>query len=113
MASFTTTITEQNDSDNRRLYHIDGHSVKFPRLVIQTRKEAANLEASGNSKLQVVFGTSEDGSTPISSKIVMAAEARYPANAQTTDVISALSVLRDFVASDEFTDLVISQKYVQ
>jgi anthranilate phosphoribosyltransferase len=113
MASFTTTISEYSDKENKRTYAIDGHTVSAPRLVIQKRKVPSVPEANAESHLLVVYGTDDSESNPLSAKIVFDAGVRYPANGQSDDVTAALAVFRDFVASDEFTSMVTSQAYVQ
>lgn len=113
MASFTTTISEFSDQENRRTYSVSGHTVQKPTLVIQKRKVPANSEGVATSNLQVVYGTTDSDSVPLSSKVVFSADVRYPANGTSTDVDAALVVFRDFVASDEFTALVNAQTYVQ
>jgi hypothetical protein len=113
MAGFTTTITEFSDSENRRKYAIDGHTVQAPRVLIQKRKEPSTSAGIADSELMVVYGTTDADSEPLSAKVVFSASVRFPANGQSSDVTAALAVFRDMVASDEFTNLVNSQEYVQ
>lgn len=112
MANFATVVTVFSDSENRRTYAIAGNTVRKPRLLIQKRKVPANSTASSESSLQVVYGTEDAGSNVLPSKIVFDTGVRYPANCLATDVTAALVVFRDFVASDQFTNLVNSQAYV-
>lgn len=113
MASFTTTITEFSDSENRRTYMVDGSTVAAPKLLIQKRTVPKTTDGAASSDLMVVYGTEDADGNPLASKVVLAANVRYPANGQSADVTAALAVFRDFVASDEFTALVNSQAYVQ
>lgn len=112
MSSFTTTIEEFSDSENRRTYAVSGHTVQKPRLLIQKRKVPASTSANAESELQVVYGTLDAAGEVLPAKIVFSANVRYPANGTSTDVSAALAVFRDFVASDEFTNMVNSQTYV-
>jgi hypothetical protein len=113
MASFATTITEFSDKENNRTYMVSGHTVQAPRLVIQKRKVPTSKSGSAESHLMVVYGTEDAEGNPLASKVVFDAGVRYPADGQSEDVTAALAVFRDFVASDEFTDLVTSQAYVK
>ena len=113
MASFATVIEEFSDKENNRTFMVTGHTVQAPRLVIQKRKVPATATANSESRLQVVYGTSDADSNPLQAKVVFGADVRYPANGQSADVTAALAVFRDFIASDEFTALVNTQAYVQ
>lgn len=113
MASFTTTISEFSDQENKRTYMVTGHTVQAPKLLIQKRSVPKTASSAGESQLMVVYGTTDADSLPLASKVVFSADVRYPANGQSSDVAAALAVFRDFVASDEFTNLVNSQAYVQ
>lgn len=112
MASFTTTISEFSDSENRRTYEVSGHTVQKPKLVIQKRRVPSSTAANAESNLQVVFGTVNSTGDVLPSKIVISADARYPANGTITDVQAALAAFRDLVQSDEFTNMVMSQSYI-
>lgn len=113
MASFTTTISEFSDAENRRTYAITGHTVQAPRLMIQKRSQPKTPESNGSSSLMVVYGTEDANGDVLQSKVVFEASVRYPANCVSADVTAALAVFRDFVASDEFTNVVNAQSYVQ
>lgn len=113
MASFTTTISEFSDTENRRTFMVNGHSVQEPKLLIQKRKVPTTQDANQESELMVVYGTTGPDSIPLSKKVVFAASVRYPANGDSADVTAALAVFRDMVASDQFTAMVTSQAYVQ
>lgn len=112
MASFITSITEFSDSDNRRTYQVSGHTVVKPKLVIQKRKVPASPSAIAESDLTVVYGTVDATGLPLASKVAIGANVRYPANAASADITAALVAFRDFVASDQFTNLVNSQGYI-
>lgn len=113
MASFVTVISEFSDSENRRTYNIAGHTVQAPKLLIQKRKVPGTAQAVAETELMVVYGTTDAESNPLPSKVVFSASVRYPADGQSATVTAALAVFRDFVQSDQFTNLVNSQAYVQ
>jgi hypothetical protein len=111
MAAFTTSITERSDEKNRRVWTIDGSTVSKPRLLIQKRKEA-EFEGKSFDSLDVVYGTEDVSGTPLADKIVFTSSVRRPNNALAADIAAALAVYRDFINSDEFTQMVTSQDYV-
>lgn len=113
MASFTTVVSEFSDQENRRTYAISGHTVQAPKLLIQKRKVPSTANGNSESELQVVYGTTDAADVPLQSKIVFLANVRYPADGKSTDIADALAKFRDFVASDEFTNMVNTQGYVQ
>jgi len=113
MASFSTTISEFSDTENRRTYAISGHTVQAPKLLIQKRSVPKTASSVGESTLSVIYGTTDADGNIHPSKVGFAANVRYPADGQASDVTAALAVFRDFVASDEFTALVNAQSYVQ
>jgi hypothetical protein len=92
---------------------VAGHTVQAPRLVIQKRKVPATGAANAESHLMVVYGTSDAEGIPLASKVVFDVGVRFPANGTASDTTAALAVLRDLVASDQFTTLVNSQAYVK
>jgi hypothetical protein len=112
MGSFTTSITEFSDSENRRTYSVSGHTVQAPKLLIQKRTVPKTTASACESALSVVYGTADAEGSPLATKVNLSASVRYPANGQSADVTAALAVFRDFVASDEFTNMVTSQDYV-
>lgn len=113
MASFLTVITEFSDKENQRKYSIAGGTVSKPRQLIQKRVEPATPQAKAISSLDVVYGTTDPDGNVHPSKVVFGASVRFPRDALQADIDAALAVFRDFVASDQFTNMVNSQEYVQ
>lgn len=113
MASFTTVIKEFDDKSNHRTYSLPNNTVQQPKLLVQKRKTAATPEALAEDRLMVVYGTSDPDGLPLAKKIVFEADVRRPANALAADITAAKALFREFVASDEFDDIVDSSDYVQ
>jgi hypothetical protein len=113
MASFSTVIKSYSESENVRSYSIAGHTVQKPRILKQKRRAPTSPTASAESELQVQYGTVDIVGSPLPGKIVFTANVRYPLDGLAADVTAALAVFRDFVASDQFTDMVNSQNYVK
>jgi hypothetical protein len=113
MASFATVISEFSDAENRRTYIVSGHTTVAPKLVIQKRKTASTGTGQNEDQLMVVYGTKDAANVPLESKVVFDANVRRPVNGDAAVVTAALAVFRDFVASDEFTNMVTGQGYVK
>lgn len=112
MAALITDITEFSDQENKRTYSIAGHTVQKPTLLIQKRKVPQSSTANAENELQVVYGTEDAAAQPLTSKVVFTASVRFPANALSADIDSALRTFREVVTSDEFTTMVDSQDYL-
>jgi hypothetical protein len=106
-------MSEFSDKENSRTYAVSGHTVAAPRLVTQKRKVPTSTSSVAESTITVVYGTEDAEGNPLTSKVAIGANVRYPANGQAADVAAAKAVFRDLVASDEFDNLVDSQAYVQ
>lgn len=113
MAAFTTVITEHNDSENRRVYAITGHTASMPKLLIQKRKEPTATNKVASDTLMVVYGDEDASAVPIENKCVLEAVIRRSIEGSSTISAAALAVFRDFVASDQFAAIVSGQTYVQ
>lgn len=113
MAAFTVAIQEYSDQANSRKYTVNGHTVQKPKLVLQKRTVGSVGGASGTDTLSVVYGTEDSAGEPLSGRVVFEANVRRPVEAIAADVTAALADFRNFIASDEFTDLVNTQNYIQ
>lgn len=113
MANMTTVLKEFADNGNSRTYSAPAHSVQAPRLVIQKRTVPATLGGVSESSAKVVFGTVDALNVPLLQKISFEAVPRYPVGAKAADITAALALFREMVASDNFTDLVLSQNWLQ
>lgn len=111
MTLLVTEIVEASDSENRRTFHVDGHTVASPRLLIQKRKEAPSVTGVASDELQIVYGTADSNGEPLSSKLNISVRVARPANARSTEVDLGVALLRDLVQSTEFDNLVSSQAY--
>lgn len=112
MAAFTTVITQRNDTDNRRVYTIDGSTTSMPRLLIQKRVEAGPTGVSKDT-LSVVYGTEDAAGSPLASKVVFEASIKRPNDGSATVLANAKAAFLDFLNSDQFGQMVTSQDYVQ
>lgn len=112
MVDMTTVMHEDSDEKNRRVLSIDGHTVAAPKLFIQKKKEAATGTSVAESSVQTVYGAFDAAGVPLDSKVVIETKIRYPANARATEKDACLAVHREMVASDNFTRVFNSQRYL-
>lgn len=112
MPAMATVLTEFSDSGNSRTSTISGHTALKPRIVIQKRKVAATTESSPEDHISVIYGTEDAAGAILSSKVAFDVSLRRPVNGDAADVTAALVILRDIVASDEFTAVTTTQNWL-
>jgi hypothetical protein len=112
MAAMATVLTEFADNNNSRTFILAGHTSVKPKLVIQKRKIALSAAASAENTVTVVYATTDVAGAILSSKISFDVTVRVPQSGDAADVAAALVVLRDIVASDEFTATLASQGWL-
>ena len=113
MPAMATSLTEFADNGNSRTYTVSGHTALKPRLVIQKRKIPATAEASAEVQVNVVYGTVDAANVILASKVAFEMAVRYPVNGTAADTTAALVVIRDIIASDEFTTAVNTQNWLK
>lgn len=113
MAAMSATLTRFSAVGNAATYTAAGHVVQSPRLVLMKRKIPGTAQnAVASSEATVLFGTIDSAGQLLSSRIAISASARIPVNGTEADVDSAIALFRDFVAADEFVNLVKAQLFV-
>lgn len=113
MAAMATAITEFANNGNSRTYTRTGHTALNPRLVIQKRKVATSPQGSAEDTIDVISGTVDAAGLILPGRIAFSIIVRRPVLGLATDVTAALAVIRDIVASDEFTVTVTSQNFLK
>lgn len=111
MPSMTTALTETFSQGNVKRYIIDTiHTANMPNYVVQSVKPATAQTKITGTEVKVDLSTTDAvTSERLDSRLVLTAMARFPANCSVGDVTTALGILRDIVASDEFGDAVLNQ----
>lgn len=112
MAVMTTTLTEYADLGNSRKYTYDGHTAAKPKYALQKRREATGNKTVMEDTLSVIALTEDADGAFLPSPIVMEARVSRPKDGISADLSAALVVFRDFVASDEFGDMISTQNFV-
>jgi len=112
MSVMTTDLTEFSDYGNSRTYTFDGHSALKPNLVIQKRRVPSQGQQVAEDIITVLTGTVDSEGMMLPQRVSLEVKVRRPINGQSTDVDSVLAVFRDIIASDEFTNSVVTQEYL-
>lgn len=113
MAAMATAVTEFADNGNSRTYTRTGHTALNPRLVIQKRKVASSPQGSAEDTIDVISGTVDAEGIILPGRIAFSITVRRPVLGLAADVTAALAVIRDIVASDEFTTTVTTQNFLK
>lgn len=113
MAGMTTVLTEFSDNGNSRTYTTSAHTATEPRLVIQKRKVASGLTSSLEDTVQTISSTEDAAGELLDQKVLIETRVRRPANGIAADVAAALVIHRDLIASDEFTNTVNTQEWLE
>lgn len=114
MASFTTGIEEFANNGNSVTFAISAsHTAAAPRLVIQKRRVASGNKQYYEMEMDIVHGLLDSESLPIATRLSSNVAVKVPVQASGSEIDALLAHLRDFVASDEFTDSVKKQLWLQ
>lgn len=113
MAAMSTSVTGYGETANSRTYTYTGHTLSDPRMIIQKRKVATGFEGTYENSITVVTGVN-DSTGAINSKRAGFEIRQYgPVDGLAADVTAALAIIRDIVASDEFTTVTTTQAWVK
>jgi len=114
MASFTTGIEEQSSNGGSTTYAITAtHTAQAPRLVLGKLRFATGNKSVYETEVQVVHGLVDGDGAAVTERLSAKALLHVPLVATSTEIDNILVDFRDFVASDEFTDMVKKQLKLQ
>jgi len=106
MAAMTTVLNNYQNFGDKRTYFTTGHTAQKVKLVVAGRKLPVGNQKVVESSLSVQHSTEDDDGLVLSSRPTIGMNFRAPIDGQTTDVTAIKAIFRDFVASDEFDDLI-------
>lgn len=109
MAGMTTELKEFSQNGNSVTYMTASHALDKVELVLLSRRVPAGNQTVARSSVTVLQGTVDDNGLPMASKISLGVTIAIPLGGQSADVSSALTILRDYVASDDFQALIDNQ----
>lgn len=112
MAAMSTALTVFNDSLNERTYFTSGHTTQKPKMVAVRRRVPSNGAGVAETTVVVYHATEDDAGDVLPQKVAMEVRIKDPIQGQSSDRDAVLVILRDIVASDEFTSLVSTQQYL-
>jgi len=112
MAAMSTALVEFADNGDSRTYTTSGHSASKPKIVIQKRRVPAGNQILAEVSVSVIHATEDSVGAVLPQKVALTASAKYPITGDYADVTAALVILRDIVASDEFTATLASQNWL-
>jgi hypothetical protein len=108
----TTVLTEFSNNGNSRTSTLTGHTAIEPKLVIEKRRVPDGNQTMVEYSCKIVSATEDGDGAVLANKVSFEVIARYPILGQSTDVDSALAVMRDIVANDEFANSVNTQEWL-
>jgi hypothetical protein len=108
----TTVLTEFSNNGNSRTSTLASHTAIEPKLVIEKRRVPDGNQTMVEYSCKVVNATEDGDGVVLANKVSFEVIARYPILGQSTDVDSALAVIRDIVANDEFANSVNTQEWL-
>lgn len=103
MATITTVLSEYSDLGNTRIYSAPGHTSVQPFLVIQKRVVPASPAGSTELSVRVMKGTQDSQGLPLQARESAEIIVKTPQQGRPSDAAATLALLREVVASDEFT----------
>jgi len=113
MAAQLTALTEFSDNGNSRVFTLANHSVSKPQLVIQKRKVPSGNKVVVQDDITVSFATADVTGVVLPQRVAFNVTVTRPLGHDTADVSSALAVIRDIIAGDEFGNTVLTQEYLK
>lgn len=113
MAAMSTVLAVFADNGNTRTYSRSGHTPSSPKLLIQKRKVPSGAAVIAEDSFTLVDGTTDASGAVIPQRVTFQVVVRRPITGDADTVTSALAVLRDVVAGDEFASMVASQAFLK
>lgn len=112
MANMTTSLTQRSDAADTREWAAPTHTLAVPFLVRQKRSTPKTLIGRAVDTISVLRGGVDTVGAALNSPLTASLTVNRQANMAATDSAAALALLREIVASDNFTALWNSQAYV-
>jgi hypothetical protein len=109
----TTALEEFTTNGNSKTYVAPAHTVVKPRVVVQKRKVPVEPGNVAEDTINVVFGTEDADGAPLASKVSFNLTYKRHRDALAADVAAAKSLFLEIVNSDEFSDTMAGQTFLQ
>ena len=112
MAAMTTVLTEFSDNGNSRVYALPLHTVVKPQMLTQKRKVPTGNQVTIEDVVNVQIATEDVDGAVLPQRVGFQVIVTRPIGHDAADVTAALAIIRDIIASDEFTNTVNTQEYL-
>lgn len=113
MAVMTTVLKVFNDSSNTRTFTTPAHTAGLPRICLQKRKVPVGAQVMLEDAFTVFYATKDALNVVMPQRISFGAVVRRPLGYTAADLTSAQALFREFVAADEFANMVANQDYAK
>lgn len=113
MAAMSTTLNEYTTNGDKRTYSTPGHSMAKPKIVVCKRTVPTGNKTNAGIVWDVVHATTDSEGAILPQRVLFSVGSSYPIQGAVADRDDALTILRDLVASDEFTASVGSGDFPQ
>jgi len=110
VAAMTTVLEARSPGAE---YTAPSHTISKPVLVLQSRKTPSANGVIAEDVVSVLHGTVDSNGDALPQKVLFSATVRRPYTGATADRDAALTLFREIVASDNFTDIVTGQDNLQ
>jgi len=109
VAAMTTVLTRIPTTGSSTMYYAPGHTILKPNLVQQSRRMPNARQSIATDAVSMLFGAADANSDILDERVRIAVNVVRPKKAITADVNAARDLFTEFVASDEFAAMVLSQ----
>jgi len=106
MAAMSTALTVTDITGGKFTYTTSGHTAQKPKIVVSNHRVPSGNQVMAEFSVSVLHATEDDEGLILPQKAGITVSVRQPVNGQATDMTAVLAILRDIVASDEFTNSV-------
>lgn len=113
VSTITTALVQYSDSGNTRIYSAPGHTSTKPYLVIQKRSVPASPVGSTELSIRVMKATTDNLGAILQARQSAEIITRVPQNGTQVDAAAVLALVREIIASDEFTSAVTTLNWIK
>lgn len=110
MAAMLTPLVTTNINGGKFTYTAPGHSSQKAKVVVNTNKAPTGNQTVAESVITISYQTEDADGIVIAEKVGAIVTFRNPVHGISTDVDAVETLLRDIVASDEFSNCIRTQQ---
>lgn len=112
MAAMTTVLTPHGQSNGWTVYRTPTHTAEVP-FICQQKKVTKEVQGELlKDYFRVALATDDSDGNRLAGKVAMEVVVLRPVGGQSADVTTVRDLFREFIASDEFADMVTKQALV-